>query len=159
MQIEGLAGRGRRLAATAIDMVLVPALTILLIMVTDVVEDAEDYVDNTWMLWVLLLAIASYLLLNGYTLWRGGQTLGKRLLGIAVIRAPRDGGLAGEQHPAALWKLILLRAWFFPLLVLIIVPPYALLPLLDHLFIFGKRRRCLHDWICATMVVRVKQNN
>ena len=110
MQIDGLAGRGRRLVATAIDMALVPFLTIILIMVTDVVEDAEDYVDNTWMLWVLVLAIVSYLLLNGYTLWRGGQTLGKRLLGIAVIAAPRDGQEPqGDVVPAPLWKMILLR--------------------------------------------------
>ena len=136
-------------------MVLVPSLTILLIMVTDVVEDAEDYADNIWMLWVLLLAIASYLLLNGYTLRRRGQTLGKRLLGIAVVAARDEPH--GALTPAPLWKLIFLRAWFFPLLVLLIVPPYALIPLLDHLFIFSKRRRCLHDWICATMVVRVKQ--
>ncbi len=157
MQIDGLAGRGRRLAATAIDMLLVPFLTIILIMVTDVVEDAEDYVDNTWMLWVLLLAIASYLLLNGYALWRGGQTLGKKFLGIAVVAAADDGQAPqGEVVPAPLWKMILLRAWFFPLLVFLLVPPYALIPLIDHLLIFGKRRRCLHDWICATVVVRVK---
>ena len=146
-----LAGRWRRLAATLIDMILVPTLTIILIMMADVLEDAEDYQTNAWMLWVLLLAIASYLILNGYTLLRRGQTLGKRLLGIAIVDA------AG-QTPAPVWKLICIRALFFPLLFLVLVgvaiPPLALLPLVDQLFIFGKNRRCLHDYASGTVVVR-----
>ncbi len=38
-----LAGRGRRFVATLIDMVLVPALAILLMLVTGVLEHAEDW--------------------------------------------------------------------------------------------------------------------
>ena len=79
-----LASRGRRLLATTIDAILVPSLTILLVMLTDIVEDAADYADNAWIMHVLLLAIASYLLLNGYTLWRTQQTLGKKIMGIAM---------------------------------------------------------------------------
>ncbi len=154
MEIEGLAGRGRRLAAVCVDALLVPLLTILLIMVTDVVEDAEDFADNWWMLHVLLLAIAAYLLLNGVTLWRYGQTLGKRLMGIAVVQAADSP--TGEVAPAPFWRLVLVRAWFFPLLF-VLIPPYVLLPILDQVFIFGRQRRCLHDWLCGTMVARIKQ--
>ena len=99
MQIEGLAGRGRRLAAVILDAILVPLVAALLIMMTDVIEDAEDFVDNWWMLHVLLLAIAAYLALNGFTLWRYGQTLGKRLLGIAVIDTVSE--LPDEATPAS----------------------------------------------------------
>ena len=143
-----LAGRMRRLGATVIDAILVPVLTIVLVMVFGVVEDAEDYVDATWSLWVLLLAVASYLLLNGVTLWRGGQTLGKRLTGIAIVRA--DG------TPAPFWKLVCIRALFFPLLFTIVVPWVLLLPLLDQLLIFRRNRRCLHDLAAGTVVVRVR---
>ena len=108
-----LAGRGRRLLATLIDMLLVPLLTIVLIMITDVLEDAEDYQDFMWTLWVLLLAILSYLLLNGYTLWRHGQTLGKRLFGIAIYSAAQP---AERLSVASLWKLVCIRALFFCLL-------------------------------------------
>jgi len=55
-----LAGRGRRLLASLIDTLLVPLLTIILIMITDVLEDAEDYQDTMWALWVLLLAYWQY---------------------------------------------------------------------------------------------------
>jgi uncharacterized RDD family membrane protein YckC len=132
----------------------VPALTILLVMITGVVEDAEDYADRWWMLQVLLLAVLSYLLLNGYGLWRRGQTLGKRLLGIAIVPARSTGGAGWSSDPAPLWKLICLRAPFFPLLFLVIVPWVALLPLIDQLLIFGRQRRCLHDYLSGTVVVR-----
>ena len=113
-----LAGRWRRLAATLIDAALVPALTIFLVMVAGVVEDAEDYTSNWWMLWVFLLAVGSYLILNGYGLWHHGQTLGKRLTGIAIVPATmqRSGLWAGQAAP--FWKLIFIRAWFFPALIL-----------------------------------------
>ena len=143
-----LASRWRRLGATAIDAVLVPAVSFLLVMVTGVVEHAEDFVDNTWMLHVLALAIASYLLLNGVSLWRRGQTLGKALLGISV-RSAED-----PANPAPFWKLVAVRAWFFALLFVVIVPWFALLPLVDQLLIFRKNRRCLHDLVAGTIVVR-----
>ena len=150
-----LAGRFRRLVATLIDAILVPVLTIVLVMIAGVVEDAEDYADNWWALWVFLLAIASYLILNGYTLWRQGQTLGKKLMGIAIV--PAGGQEDGQygQAPAPLWKLICLRALFFPALFMVILPPFLILPLIDQLLIFGKRRRCLHDLVSGTAVVRL----
>jgi uncharacterized RDD family membrane protein YckC len=145
-----LASRGRRLAATLIDAVLVPSLTIVLIMITDIVEDADDYLNNMWMLWVLLLAISSYLLLNGYLLWRNGQTLGKRLLGIAIVSTDSDNAVSA----APIWKLICIRALFFPLLFALL-PPFILLALIDQLFIFSKSRRCLHDLASGTIVIRL----
>jgi uncharacterized RDD family membrane protein YckC len=141
-----LASRSRRLAATAIDAVLVPSLSLLLVMATGVVEDAEDYADAWWVMHVLLLAIASYLLLNGVTLWRSQQTLGKRIMRIKVVDT--------LGSPAAWWRLIVLRAPFFALMFLVVVPPVALLPLIDHLCLFGKKRRCLHDRIAGTLVVQ-----
>ena len=112
-----------------------------------VVEDAEDFADNTWMLHVLLLAIGAYLLLNGWLLWRRGQTIGKWALGIAIADANSSGG------KAPLWKLIFMRAWFFPLLFGAVYLPVGVLVLIDHLFIFTRRRRCLHDLFCGTVVV------
>ncbi len=150
-----LAGRLRRLVATLIDAVLVPSLTLVLVMITGVVEDAEDYVDNGWMVWVLLLAVVSYLLLNGYGLWRRGQTLGKQVMGVAIV--PATGGSDGQygRTPAPLWKLICVRALFFPLLFLSVVPWIAALPIIDQLLIFLKPRRCLHDLVSGTVVVRL----
>lgn len=150
-----LAGRFRRLAATLIDAILVPSLTLFLVMVAGVVEDAEDYIDRWWIVWVFLLAVVSYLILNGYGLWRRGQTLGKMVTGIAIVHADSTLNPQARTLPAPLWKLICLRALFFPLLFAVVVPPYALLPLIDQLFVFGKQRRCLHDLVAGTIVVRV----
>ena len=152
-----LASRRRRLAATLIDMLLVPSLTIFLVMVAGVVEDAEAFRDRWWILSILLIAVASYLLLNGYTLWRNGQTLGKKIMGIAMVAA---AGAAEDGHylgsPAPLWKLIGLRALFFPLLFVVILPWVAALPVIDQLFVFRKSRRCLHDLVAGTVVVRLR---
>ena len=150
-----LAGRGRRLVATVIDAILVPTLTIVLVMIAGVVEDAEDYDDNWWMVWVLVLAVVSYLLLNGHGLWRHGQTLGKRIMGVAIV--PAAGGSEGHytSTPAPLWKLICIRALFFPFLFVSVVPWIAALPIIDQLLIFTKRRRCLHDLVAGTVVVRL----
>ena len=67
-------------------------------------------------------------------------------MGIAIVSHN-----TGER--ASFWRLVLVRALFFPLLFLIVVPPVALLPLVDHLTIFGKSRRCVHDYVAGTDVV------
>ncbi len=160
-----LAGRFRRLVATLVDAILVPSLSLVLLMITDVMEDAEDYVNvDLMLLWIFLLAIAAYIILNGYTLWHQGQTLGKWLMGIAIVPASSHipdgvvrGGSEGKSAyvPAPFWKLIFIRALFFPILFFSVVPWLALLPVLDQVLIFGKRRRCLHDLVAGTVVVRV----
>ena len=145
---ERLAGRGRRLVATLIDMLLVPALTVLLVMITGVMEHAEDYRDMMWVLHVFLLAVLSYLILNGYWLFTRGQTVGKRLMKVAIVATS-----SGERP--AFWKLICIRALFFPLLFVVIIPALAWLPIIDQLFVFRKNRRCIHDLAAGTSVVRV----
>ncbi len=149
---QALAGRWQRLGATAVDAVLVPGLTVFLVMAFEVMEDPEDFTSAWWMWWVLVLAVASYLILNGHGLARRGQTLGKRLFGIAVVRAH-------TLEPAPFWKLVCVRALFFPLLFAVIYPPLIVLPLLDLLPILGKSRRCLHDRAAGTSVVRVTAMN
>lgn len=144
--IAALAGRGRRLLATLVDLVLVPALTIVLVMLFGVTEHAEDFASSAWIGWILVLAVVAYLIENGYLLWRRGQTLGKALFGIRIVAAA--GG------PAPLWKLIVIRAPFFPLLYASVAWPFTLLPLVDQGLIFTRRRRCLHDLAAGTLVVR-----
>jgi uncharacterized RDD family membrane protein YckC len=85
-----------------IDMLLVPALTVLLIMITGVVEHAEAYRNAMSVLYVFLLAVLSYLLLNGYWLYTRGQTVGKRVMKIAIVETA-----SGER--AAFWKLVCIR--------------------------------------------------
>ncbi len=62
--------------------------------------------------------------------------------------------VSAAGQPLPFWRLVLVRGVFFGLMFLVVYPPVMLLPLLDHVFIFGKRRRCLHDLAAGTMVVR-----
>ena len=148
MSVElSLAGRGRRFTATLIDVVLVPVAAILLMLATGVLEHAEDWSAGAMpVMRMLALAVISYLILNLWLLWKRGQTAGKAIMGVEIVTAK-----TGEKAP--LWRLVI-RALFFPTLYLIVSPYTAILPLADQAFIFGRQRRCLHDLICGTSVVR-----
>lgn len=141
-----LAGRGRRFIATAIDCVLVPIVALALMLVTGVLEHAEDFIGAKPLWRGLLLGLSSYLLLNGWLLWQRGQTIGKAVMGIAIV-----GNADGARLP--LWKLLLARGPFFLATYAIVLGPLALLPVLDCAFIFRKDRRCLHDLVSGSRVV------
>ena len=95
---------------------------------------------------VVILIVVIFGAINGRWLATRGQTVGKRLLHIGIVHAR-----TGEIVP--LTKSIGLR--FVAVLVVSQVPVVgAALWLADHLFIFGKRRRCLHDYLAGTIVIR-----
>ena len=96
-----------------------------------------------------LILLGVGLALIGFGVWcwltvshvkRNGQTLGKKMLGIKVVR--KDGA------PASLGRIFWLRNVINGLIGFI--PLYALV---DHVFIFGESRQCLHDRIADTIVV------
>ena len=142
-----LAGRGRRFVATLIDVVLVPVVAVLLMLVTGVLEHAADWSTSAMpVLRMIGLGLASYVLLNLWLLWTRGQTVGKAAMGITIVDAK-----SGERAP--IWRLFI-RGLFFPTLFMIVLLPYvALVPVIDQALIFRKDRRCVHDWICRTVVV------
>jgi len=98
----------------------------------------------------MLLAFAPQLIffvLHGASLYQRGQTIGKRIMGIAIVTLD-------NQKPA-----------FFPLIVqrymsqwlMGMVPVVGpLLRLVDVVFIFRADKRCLHDHIAKTKVIDVK---
>ena len=145
----------RRMVATLIDVVLVPVFTLFLIMLLDVVEDAEDYASYTMLgVSVLATAIAAYVLLNGYLLVRRGQTVGKWLLGVRIV------GTEGMSAP--LIRLFIVRPWFYVLLftlpaVSFMMPVgliFVVIVVIDNGMALIGERRCVHDMICGTRVVQ-----
>lgn len=88
-----------------------------------------------------ILAFAAYQI---YLLYKNGQTLGKKLLGIKIVRS--DGSRAG------LGRIIGLR-YFLPGLIGAIPFVGFIFSLADPLFIFGGEKRCLHDMMADTIVV------
>lgn len=146
---ETIASRWPRFFAGCIDFLAVPLFGLIVLLVTGILEHAEDYSSICGIvIRALSVGVSAYLILNGWFLYRYGQSLGKRLLRIKIVDS-RSG------KKASFWKLILIRIWFFPLLYLVFLFPVTLVPVLDQLFVFSKSRRCLHDWLCATTVVRV----
>jgi uncharacterized RDD family membrane protein YckC len=82
--------------------------------------------------------------INLWTVARFRASIGKLALRIRMVRA--DGS------EAELWRLILLRG--APQWVVSAIPIVNMLNLVDVLFIFGSARRCAHDYIAGTIVVR-----
>jgi uncharacterized RDD family membrane protein YckC len=81
--------------------------------------------------WITTLLVARY-----------GQTMAKRLLDIRVVRS--DGS------KASLGRIFWLRN-FVGIGLLSVIPLYSLI---DPLFIFGERRKCIHDLVADTIVVK-----
>lgn len=108
-------------------------------METDAASTAAANLGGAILLTVLL-ALA-LLLVQTILLSTRGQTLGKKLLGIRVVRT--NGTEAGFAHA------VLLRA-----VVMGIINGFAgVTALIDPLLIFREDRRCLHDLVADTKVV------
>jgi len=145
-----LASRWSRLWAALIDAGLAIAITLPLMSYLGVWKAASQ---GTLPLDVIIkLAIIGWLMflvMHGYLLKKYGQTIGKKLLGISIVT------LDGEKPE--FWPLILKR--YLPLGLVSYTPVVGrFLPTIDALFIFGKDKRCVHDFIAGTMVVNLNAN-
>jgi uncharacterized RDD family membrane protein YckC len=95
-----------------------------------------------------LAGFSLFLLLHGYLLARYGQTVGKWVCGIRIVRADRS--------KVGLWRILLLRKMPSVLLAAIPVPyMFPVLATVDALLIFRRSRQCLHDQVADTVVVNV----
>ena len=162
-----LAGRDTRLVAFLVDFIicLLPiffAILIAFFFFEDVFNindetgdilagDIEILTDQFEILMALIGFVLSSLLiiviLNLGWLCQNGQTIGKRLLSIKIVRT--DGSKAG------LLRIIFLRGFAVPLIVFISTLPWwkSIVFLVNHLLIFQKSRRCGHDLIADTTVI------
>jgi uncharacterized RDD family membrane protein YckC len=150
------ADRGTRLVAAILDgiiagmMVYMPLIVGFLIAGVPLAGSAggvESAALNAAMTAMIIgLALASI----GLTVWasltikyvrNNGQTIAKKLLNIKVVRS--DGS------PASLARIFWLRNIVNTLISL--VPLYTIV---DHLFIFGESRQCLHDKLADTIVIK-----
>jgi len=161
---EVLADRGNRLVASIVDALLVMCITLPIQLVTGQLQMAAAQKAQPVMLELLvnLSGIAAMLVLHGWMLTSRGQSLGKRLLGIQIVDY-RDNGLL----PFA--RVILIRSlWLAPFGLVSTFLPLAgkaivgiivgLLSITDSLLIFGQARRCLHDTLAGSIVVKYRPN-
>ena len=88
--------------------------------------------------------IICFFVLHGYLLYERGQTIGKKIMGIAIVtlsnQKPAFFPLIGQRY---------FSQWLMGMLPYIGIP----LRLLDVLMIFRGDKRCLHDLIAGTKVI------
>jgi uncharacterized RDD family membrane protein YckC len=94
---------------------------------------------------MFLVGQSVFLMLNGSFLANYGQTIGKKLMKIKIVDM--------EGNNLGLIKLYSLRYLSFSLFSQIPVAG-GLISLLNILFVFGKERRCLHDRLAGTQVIK-----
>ena len=178
---EGInpAGRFRRLLASLFDTLVLVGVFVFFAVRGDIGYTSfimalsnELPVIVEWTLWFT----AIFFVINGVPLFTRGQTVGKWMLGLHIVDSETG-------HRPALEKLILYRyvvfillanlvSWFYipdtvvsatlPVIGQITLEgipwpfPGTLLwvPVVDAAFIFSSSRRCLHDRLAGTIVVR-----
>lgn len=143
-----LATLDARLGAHILDQLLA-VLSILpgaLFLITpDGVE--SDYESLEKAIWVMLIGYIIYISIQATRITSDGQSIGKFALDIKIV------GFPNEENPGFV-RAFLLRSFIPHLLGLI--PLWGTIPLLiDVLFIFSPSRRCLHDIVAGTKVVKV----
>lgn len=144
-----LAERGTRLGAVILDVLifLVPGLFAIIPAMLSMRGDAAEAmgIGATIAVSVGVLGMLVVFVIDLVMLHRSGQTIGKRMLNVKIIRS--DGSRAG-----------LTRIFFLRMLVpgLIGGIPFVgfIFTIVDPLFIFQESRRCVHDLIADTVVIK-----
>lgn len=143
-----LAGRGQRFLAAMVDGVVSLVVMIPVMMMLGMFKYFEKGLEPpfTLMLVSTALGFAVFVAFHYVLLVKNGQTIGKKLLSIRIA------DLAGNKP--AIGTILFKR--YLPISIMGLIPVIGqILPLVDLLFIFRKDRRCVHDLIAGTQVVRV----
>jgi uncharacterized RDD family membrane protein YckC len=149
--LDNTASRGKRLGAALIDIFVV------MFCVQPFIQQfkLEQYAENPFnapteiLLKVLFFEVIVFFVLNSILLYQRGQTIGKRLLKIAIVNNAIVDGVNQKPKFAA---LIINR--YLIQLAMVVIP---LLNIVDVLIILLRSdRRCLHDMIANTKVIDLK---
>ena len=149
-QLRGLAAPGTRLLAVLVDVgvnmaVMIPGFGLMIAGMA--FHAGQNETGGLLFLAGYALALFASLALGIYNLvllWLQGQTVGKRAMHIRIVRL--DGS------PAGFGRAVLLRT-FIPGLLTVLTG--GVFGIVDCCFIFREDRRCIHDLIAGTKVVRV----
>lgn len=139
-----LASRGRRLAAVLLDGVIFGVAIGLAAVPTAMISDATGSKSSGPFIAIAVVLGMIIGIVNLVQLYKTGQTIAKRWLGIRIVRT--DGSRAGLGRIVALRSMVPGLIGAIPILG-------PLFSLADPLFIFADDRRTLHDKIADTIVV------
>jgi uncharacterized RDD family membrane protein YckC len=105
---------------------------------------AAQTLGISFLIGTVIFSSVVYVLVNGYLLAKNGQTVGKKLLNIKIVRT---NGAAVDLKRVVLYR-------FLPARLVTLVPIIGnFLVLIEVLFIFRASRQCIHDQIADTIVV------
>jgi len=141
-----LASRGKRLLAAIIDTLISIAVTLPVMYFTGGWSAlmAGQQTPYLYTIKVGLFGIVVFIIIHGKLLQKYGQTVGKRMVGIRI--ADLDGNLPTiKRH--------ILPRYAFTTILAYIPAVGSFLSLIDCLFIFSKRKQCVHDHVAKTIVV------
>jgi uncharacterized RDD family membrane protein YckC len=149
-----LATRGRRLAGAVLDG-LVCAVVIIPVGILVHWNPFDPTVQRNFQFGLLgwLLGTACFLGINGYLLVHRGQTIAKKVLGMKIVR-PDGGRVSAFRILVLRYGAYVLARFPYSLLFGVNLWIGGLLAWIDDLLIFRDSRRCLHDVIADTIVVR-----
>ena len=136
-----LASRGRRLAGSLIDAFIYFAVMLAIATIFSVSFTSQTDFEKA-----ALMVLPLPLLIQGYFLATRGQSVAKIILGTRILRP--DGSPVGAARIVGL-RLVL------PLLIGIIPVIGGIFSFFNPLMIFRESRRCLHDDIADTIVVKI----
>ncbi|UXI03687.1 RDD family protein [Photobacterium sp. TY1-4] len=144
-----LATKWSRVGASIIDGFLISIVTLPIAYLMGGFDglNQEPPVQMSYELQILLLVLGLlfYAAVNWKLLESNGQSIGKKVLNIRIVY------LNDEQ--ASRTDILVKR--YLPYLLFSYIPFIGpLVSLINLLFIFGKQRRCLHDRIAGTKVVK-----
>ena len=140
-----LASRSKRLCASFLDTIVLLVFILPLMYFTGGFEAPMkgEQQSITYTLTFGLISLIIYAAINGYSLTKMGQTIGKKLLRIKLVT------LNDELPPI---KTLIMRyaVFFLPGQVPLVGQIFGIV---NCLFIFGSQRRCIHDYAAKTKVV------
>jgi uncharacterized RDD family membrane protein YckC len=141
-----LASRVDRLWASLLDGITIVPVTIPLVYFTGGFSTilAGGKLSLAYTLLIAIIAVITFLIIHGKFIATDGQTLGKKALNIKIVTV--DGQQA--KIPALMKRYAFY--FFAPL-----VPVFGqILNMVNIVFIFSESKRCLHDRIGGTIVVK-----
>jgi len=148
-----LASRASRFCAHLLDL----SLFFLIFLPLGVLIFIGIGVDESGVIRYILqpfIALLSFSILNIYFLRKNGQTLGKKTFDIKIVR--------DDNGKVKLRDLLFKRYFpFYILLSLIMIASFftslffSTILLINYLLIFNSKRKCLHDIIAKTKVIKV----
>jgi uncharacterized RDD family membrane protein YckC len=139
-----LASPGRRWLGAFLDGVILWAAMIPGVVAVALVREAD--VRPPVMVAVMGLGFALIVTVQAILVTTSGQSLGKKIVGTRIVR--QDGTLPGFLYGVVLRSWLVAMIGFVPCLG-------GVFSLIDALCVFRLDRRCLHDHISGTIVIKV----